>query len=72
MAEANKCGCGRSPSGKCIGWHSVSEDDYQKRLAAYKARQAEKATTKAAWRFLILVSATAEAGETATSILCMR
>lgn len=20
-----KCGCGRSPSGFCIGWHSLSE-----------------------------------------------
>ncbi len=47
MAEANKCGCGRSPSGKCIGWHGLSEDDYQKRLAAYQVRQAEKATKAA-------------------------
>ena len=47
MAEANKCGCGRSPSVKCIGWHGLSEDDYQKRLAAYQARQAEKATKAA-------------------------
>ena len=22
------CGCGRSPTGKCIGWHGLSEDDY--------------------------------------------
>ena len=21
----NKCGCGRSPTGKCIGWHALSE-----------------------------------------------
>ena len=43
MTEAKKCGCGRSPSGKCIGWHGLSEDDYRKRLAAYQARKAEKA-----------------------------
>lgn len=24
-----KCGCGRSPTGKCIGWHGLSEDDWQ-------------------------------------------
>ena len=23
------CGCGRSPTGDCIGWHSLSEDAYQ-------------------------------------------
>lgn len=23
-----KCGCGRSPSGYCIGWHSLTEDDW--------------------------------------------
>ena len=22
------CGCGRSPTGKCIGWHGLSGDDY--------------------------------------------
>jgi hypothetical protein len=24
--EFGKCGCGRSPTGKCIGWHSFSEE----------------------------------------------
>ena len=23
------CGCGRSPTGKCIGWHSLTEEIYQ-------------------------------------------
>lgn len=22
------CGCGRSPTGNCIGWHGLSESDY--------------------------------------------
>ena len=22
------CGCGRSPTGDCIGWHSLSEEMY--------------------------------------------
>ena len=24
--EFGKCGCGRSPNGKCIGWHGLNED----------------------------------------------
>ena len=23
-----KCGCGRSPTGKCIGWHGLTEEMY--------------------------------------------
>ena len=30
------CGCGRSPTGKCIGWHGLSEDEFQTRLAEYQ------------------------------------
>lgn len=26
--EGVPCGCGRSPTGFCIGWHSLSEDVY--------------------------------------------
>jgi len=29
------CGCGRSPTGDCIGWHGLSEEEFQKRLAEY-------------------------------------
>ncbi len=29
MAE---CGCGRSPTGQCIGWHNLSEEEYQEKL----------------------------------------
>lgn len=32
------CGCGRSPTGKCCGWHGLSEDQYQTQLAEYEAR----------------------------------
>jgi hypothetical protein len=24
--EFGKCGCGRSPTGKCIGWHGLTEE----------------------------------------------
>ena len=37
------CGCGRSPTGKCIGWHKLSEDEYRQKLAIYEAKQLEKA-----------------------------
>jgi len=31
-----ECGCGRSPTGKCIGWHKLSEDEYQEKLKEYQ------------------------------------
>lgn len=33
------CGCGRSPTGNCIGWHGLSEDEYRIKLAEHKDRQ---------------------------------
>ena len=38
----NECGCGRSPTGKCIGWHNLSEEEYKKKLALYNERQSQK------------------------------
>ena len=26
--EFGRCGCGRSPTGKCIGWHGLTEEMY--------------------------------------------
>lgn len=34
------CGCGRSPTGSCIGWHGLSEEEFQRRLAEHQANQA--------------------------------
>lgn len=31
------CGCGRSPTGKCIGWHGLTAEQYQAQLAEYEA-----------------------------------
>ena len=39
MNDKNECGCGRSPTGFCIGWHSLSETDYKAKLAIYEERQ---------------------------------
>ena len=42
MTKENKCGCGRSPTGQCIGWHALSEEDYLKRKKAFETKQAQK------------------------------
>ena len=26
--EFGKCGCGRSPTGKCVGWHGLSDQEW--------------------------------------------
>ena len=26
--EIGRCGCGRSPTGKCVGFHALSEDEW--------------------------------------------
>ena len=31
-----ECGCGRSPTGKCVGWHKLSEDEYLEKLKEYQ------------------------------------
>ena len=36
------CGCGRSPTGRCIGWHNLTEDEYRVKLKEYEERQALK------------------------------
>jgi hypothetical protein len=37
--EIGSCGCGRSPTGQCCGWHALSEDEYRERLALYEDTQ---------------------------------
>jgi hypothetical protein len=36
------CTCGRSPTGKCVGWHKLSEEDYQKKKITWEAKQNSK------------------------------
>ncbi len=36
------CGCGRSPTGDCIGWHALSESEFQSKLESYLADEAAK------------------------------
>jgi hypothetical protein len=35
--EFGSCGCGRSPTGKCCGWHGLTEEQYQAELEKYEA-----------------------------------
>ena len=42
MTTTNMCGCGRSLTGKCVGWHALTEEKYLERKASYLAKQAEE------------------------------
>jgi hypothetical protein len=39
---AGQCGCGRSPTGKCCGWHALTESAYQEKLVEYNEVLKEK------------------------------
>ena len=38
---AGRCGCGRSPTGQCCGWHALTEDAYRKHLYEWQQQQDE-------------------------------
>ena len=42
MSETNTCGCDRSPSGKCVGWHNLTEEQYAEKKAQWEAKQEAK------------------------------
>jgi len=33
--DIGTCGCGRSPTGKCNGWHGLTEDEYKEHLEEF-------------------------------------
>ena len=37
--DVGTCGCGRSPTGQCIGWHGLSEHEYKQHLAEFNRKQ---------------------------------
>jgi hypothetical protein len=39
--KIGSCGCGRSPTGDCCGWHALSEDQYREKLAQYEIKNVE-------------------------------
>ena len=41
---APPCGCGRSPTGYCVGWHNLTVETFDKRLKEWnEAKQAAEA-----------------------------
>lgn len=36
---AGLCGCGRSPTGKCIGWHALTEDQFRDKQSQWELDQ---------------------------------
>ena len=36
------CGCGRSPTGLCVGWHSLTEEKYEERKKKYEELSEEE------------------------------
>lgn len=36
------CGCGRSPTGKCCGWHALTEEAYQIKKAEWDFAEYQK------------------------------
>ena len=43
QSKFGKCGCGRSPTGQCIGWHGLTEDGFREALEKYKTNQEDSA-----------------------------
>jgi hypothetical protein len=43
MVDSNygSCGCGRSPTGVCCGWHGLTEEQYQEKLLEYRQSSAK-------------------------------
>jgi hypothetical protein len=35
--KVGQCGCGRSPTGRCIGWHALGEDEFRQKLAEFES-----------------------------------
>jgi len=42
--EFGRCGCGRSPTGQCRGWHGLTEEAYQAALNEYRLNESKKST----------------------------
>jgi hypothetical protein len=37
-----KCGCGRSPTGFCVGWHALTESEYKTKKEEWETRNGNK------------------------------
>lgn len=36
------CGCGRSPTGRCCGWHGLSDEEFKQKKAEWEMEQYRK------------------------------
>ena len=36
------CGCGRSPTGLCVGWHKLTEEEYKEKKKKYEQLDEKK------------------------------
>ena len=41
VKQFGKCGCGRSPTGYCIGWHGLNEEQLKQAQEKYQAQLLE-------------------------------
>ena len=42
-SKVGQCGCGRSPTGKCIGWHGLTEEQFVERKELYETGRVDLA-----------------------------
>ena len=42
QSGGGSCGCGRSPTGKCCGWHALTEEAYSAKLSEWEFEQYKK------------------------------
>lgn len=47
---AGQCGCGRSPTGRCCGWHALTEEQYQEKLTAYNEAKKQEDEDLREWQ----------------------
>jgi hypothetical protein len=46
MTTPKKCTCGRSPTGICIGWHSLSKSAFLVKLQEHERKQIVESAKK--------------------------
>jgi hypothetical protein len=51
-SQYGSCGCGRSPTGKCCGWHGLSEGEYLKKLNEYNQKHSTPREEKGIYLWL--------------------
>ena len=42
VKDIGKCGCGRSPTGKCIGWHGLTEEQFLVKKGEWELNEYKK------------------------------